>query len=530
MAFRTGSRVEVSRDEKGGCKGAWFTASVAKMMGESKVMVKYDNLVSNDKKRPLVEITNIVNVRPLPPPRGFSVHEEVDAFCNDGWWAGVITKVMAEGPKYIVYLWDSEKEMIFEPNQLRVHQDFVDGHWIMPSSSKEEQSIKNEESIPLSNNYNVALVIREKDSSIEQEMEPLVEALPLKKCGSNIGTAKKLSLFPLSSISSKGLDKLDKENDDCILIKATDDLEKPSRKHGKRSQLDTLVTKDGPKRAKKREDNGKTSLVAPSAQAMPSQNREFEERMIDASKCHGAKKGGDNGSLCMVSPCSKVNPSQNSRIGKAKNQKGTKELEEENNSRKCGRRSQLDMPGLTLTNEGAKKEKKGKDDGNIVMFAPSSEAKTKTKVFGKRKTDEIKIKYHRVKKEKKGEDNGSLCMVSPCSEVKPGQNRKTKTQDSGEKMTDGVKCDEICVSIPQMRVLKRKRASNLAVLAGNNCRDVSLAAYSLVLQALYLQGDHKWGNEIFLAGLRAALAITNDEHMEELKRVTSYKFMTTTVS
>ncbi|ERN12946.1 hypothetical protein AMTR_s00050p00225820 [Amborella trichopoda] len=74
-------------------------------------MVEYDNIVSDDKKQPLDEFTNIFNVRPLPPPHGFFIYEEVDTFCNDGWWAGVNTK-------------------------LRVHQDFVDGHCVMPSSSQ----------------------------------------------------------------------------------------------------------------------------------------------------------------------------------------------------------------------------------------------------------------------------------------------------------------------------------------------------------------------------------------------------------
>ncbi|KAL4190948.1 hypothetical protein AMTRI_Chr07g27140 [Amborella trichopoda] len=103
-------------------KVAWFTATVRKIIGKSKVMVEYDNIVSDDKKQPLDEFTNIFNVRPLPPPHGFFIYEEVDTFCNDGWWAGVNTK--------------NVKEMIFLLNQLRVHQDFVDGHCVMPSSSQ----------------------------------------------------------------------------------------------------------------------------------------------------------------------------------------------------------------------------------------------------------------------------------------------------------------------------------------------------------------------------------------------------------
>ncbi|ERN05810.1 hypothetical protein AMTR_s00006p00258650 [Amborella trichopoda] len=137
MALRKGSRVEVSSDEDG-FKGAWFTATVTKMVGKTRIMVEYDNLVSDDENGPLVETLEIVNVRPLPPvpdtPHAFSLYEEVDAFYNDGWWVGVISKVVAEdGSKYAVYFRNTREEMIFEFNQMRVHQDFIDGHWVMAS-------------------------------------------------------------------------------------------------------------------------------------------------------------------------------------------------------------------------------------------------------------------------------------------------------------------------------------------------------------------------------------------------------------
>ncbi|KAL4192861.1 hypothetical protein AMTRI_Chr06g196380 [Amborella trichopoda] len=571
-AFRKGSRVEVGSDEDG-FKGAWFTATVTKMVGKFRVTVEYDNLMSDDEKGPLVETVEVLNVRPLPPsdtPRAFSLYEEVDAFHNDGWWVGVITKVIAEGPTYIVYFRNSGEEMLFELNELRVHQDFVDGHWVLASSQKlllEEQFNKNEESIPPSNNYNRSLENREKDPSIEPEMEPLVEALPLdepelKNCGSNIRKAKKLS--PLSSVPLKGPEESEEEKDDCIVTKAIFDPVKASRRRGRSSQMDMLVktpTKEGAQRAQRGEDNGNTSMVAPSSEENPSQNsaveiREFDERKADGVMCRGAKgvkkakKGVDNGSICMVSPCSEENASQNSRIRIVKKlslspsssipQKGCKEPEEEKNdnatydpkkpSRKHGRRSELDISVKTPTKEGANKAKMGRDNGNKGMLTPSSEAnpslnskkaKTKAKEFEETKTDSIK--YHGVKKAKKGKDNGS----SPCLEVNPSQKSKKakiKTEDLGAKKT---KCAEIYVSIPHMRVSTRARTGtdDLAMLAGT-CKDMSLATYYLVLQTLYIQGDHTWGNEIFLAGLRAALAISNDEHMEELKRVTSNKFIT----
>ncbi|KAF3776886.1 hypothetical protein EJ110_NYTH47300 [Nymphaea thermarum] len=55
-------------------------------------------------------------------------------------------------------------------------------------------------------------------------------------------------------------------------------------------------------------------------------------------------------------------------------------------------------------------------------------------------------------------------------------------------------------------------------------RDVNRMTYYFVLQSLYLQGDHKWKNEEWLVGLRDALAISNSDHVVELKRVTSGEY------
>ncbi|XP_049936127.1 ubiquitin C-terminal hydrolase 12-like [Nymphaea colorata] len=61
-------------------------------------------------------------------------------------------------------------------------------------------------------------------------------------------------------------------------------------------------------------------------------------------------------------------------------------------------------------------------------------------------------------------------------------------------------------------------------------RDVKRMTYYFVLQSLYLQGDHKWKNEEWLAGLRDALAISNSDHLVELKRVTSGEYFRTSSS
>ncbi|ERN05809.1 hypothetical protein AMTR_s00006p00258600 [Amborella trichopoda] len=237
----------------------------------------------------------------------------------------------------------------------------------------------------------------------------------------------------------------------------------------------------------------------------------------ELKKC-GSKKG--RGKKHSLSPSSSLPP------------KGPEEPEEENDdciimeaihapektSRKRGRGTQLDKPVKTPTIRRAKM--KAEDDGRMGVVAPSPGVNpSQNNKKSKTKTKDL------VKKTKKGEDNGSTCMAALSSMVNLSQN-SNKAKDFGEGETDGVKFDRVIVSIPQMGVSEKSRADNLTMLTGT-CKDLSLAAYYLVLQALYLQGDPKWGHEVLLAELRTALAISNDEHVEELKRVTSNKFIAT---
>ncbi|CAJ1977863.1 unnamed protein product [Sphenostylis stenocarpa] len=135
-----GALVEVSSDEDG-FSGAWFAATVVEAKGQDKFVVEYQTLLAEDDSNLLREEIDALHIRPHPPDTGahgeFSLLDEVDALYNDGWWVGVISKVLADS-KYIVYFRSSNEELEFQQSHLRLHQDWIHGKWVMPSKGKKE--------------------------------------------------------------------------------------------------------------------------------------------------------------------------------------------------------------------------------------------------------------------------------------------------------------------------------------------------------------------------------------------------------
>ncbi|KAG4997411.1 hypothetical protein JHK82_028184 [Glycine max] len=105
-----GAIVEVSSDS-----GAWFAATVVKVVRKDKFLVEYHGLLADDDSQ-LREEIDVLHIRPHPPDADvdgqFSLLDELDAFYNDGW--------------------SSNEELEFEHSQLRLHQDWIGGKWVMP--------------------------------------------------------------------------------------------------------------------------------------------------------------------------------------------------------------------------------------------------------------------------------------------------------------------------------------------------------------------------------------------------------------
>ncbi|KAL0375847.1 UNVERIFIED_CONTAM: protein AGENET DOMAIN (AGD)-CONTAINING P1, partial [Sesamum calycinum] len=136
--FSPGEVVEVSSDEEG-FEGAWFTATVVKKLKADKYLVEYQTLRNDDDTNFLREEVDTFHIRPCPPDVGlldrFEVLEEVDALYNDGWWRGVISKVL-KNDRYSVYFRNTQEELKFKHSDLRVHQDWVNGKWVIASKVK----------------------------------------------------------------------------------------------------------------------------------------------------------------------------------------------------------------------------------------------------------------------------------------------------------------------------------------------------------------------------------------------------------
>lgn len=105
-------------------------------VGKDKFLVEYQNLRTDDDKHFLREEIDTLHIRPTPPENlmvgRFNLLEEVDSFYNDGWWVGVISRVLS-GSKYIVYFRGTNEELEFHHSELRLHQEWIDGKWVMAS-------------------------------------------------------------------------------------------------------------------------------------------------------------------------------------------------------------------------------------------------------------------------------------------------------------------------------------------------------------------------------------------------------------
>ncbi|KAH1107122.1 hypothetical protein J1N35_010890 [Gossypium stocksii] len=141
-----GAPVEVSSDEEG-FRGAWYLATILEMPPKSaskkrkKAFVRYKTLLADDGKSPLTEHVDPGYIRPLPPNEkgnaqsGFEVNDVVDARYRDGWWTGVVRKVLAKS-KYRVYFDNPPDVIEFDRKDLRVHWDWIDGNWVRPEKQK----------------------------------------------------------------------------------------------------------------------------------------------------------------------------------------------------------------------------------------------------------------------------------------------------------------------------------------------------------------------------------------------------------
>lgn len=136
LLFTRGTKVEVSNDDDGFC-GAWYAATVDQPLSAGVFLVEYDALRTDDGAEPLKEAVDAFHIRPTPetpPVNAFKLLEEVDARYNDGWWVGVISRVLG-GSRYGVYFRHSKEELAFGHADLRPHLEWMNGRWVQTSQA-----------------------------------------------------------------------------------------------------------------------------------------------------------------------------------------------------------------------------------------------------------------------------------------------------------------------------------------------------------------------------------------------------------
>ncbi|XP_073314284.1 protein AGENET DOMAIN (AGD)-CONTAINING P1-like isoform X1 [Primulina huaijiensis] len=133
--FSPGTLIEVCSNDEG-FEGAWFTATVVKDLNNEKYLIEYQNIYDDKEDTKLLrEEVDSRQLRPYPPDIGivdrFEVREQVDALYDGVWWVGVISKVR-KNDKYSVWFKDADEILSFEHSDLRVHQEWINGKWVIP--------------------------------------------------------------------------------------------------------------------------------------------------------------------------------------------------------------------------------------------------------------------------------------------------------------------------------------------------------------------------------------------------------------
>ncbi|XP_042494531.1 protein AGENET DOMAIN (AGD)-CONTAINING P1-like isoform X2 [Macadamia integrifolia] len=129
MAYESGDLVEICSKEEG-FVGSYYSALIISAVEKTHFLVEYKTLLAQDGKRLLREIVCADDIRPYPPAiqvSKFGKFDRVDAYDNDGWWVGTITK--RNKSKYHVYFEISGEGIEYPVSKLRVHQEWKNGKW-----------------------------------------------------------------------------------------------------------------------------------------------------------------------------------------------------------------------------------------------------------------------------------------------------------------------------------------------------------------------------------------------------------------
>ncbi|KAM7261782.1 hypothetical protein ACFE04_020859 [Oxalis oulophora] len=151
--LKKSTKVEVSKPKADIFKRAYFTATIidtppwpTRNRNSNEYLVQYDNLLSTDGAKYLIEFVDLSLIRPLPPSRAynpFELNDVVDVYHLHGWRVCVVDMVMCneEGKEYRVRFDQnpSSHYMDVAHDFLRPHFDWVGGKWVPLKIPKKER-------------------------------------------------------------------------------------------------------------------------------------------------------------------------------------------------------------------------------------------------------------------------------------------------------------------------------------------------------------------------------------------------------
>eukprot|EP01018_Ginkgo_biloba_P026968 Gb_02291 [translate_table: standard] len=463
MKWKKGDPVEVSSDEEG-FRGAWFPATIVSKLG-AKFLVEFRDLVTEDEQSKLKEMVDARQIRPEPPllaREHFVLHENVDAYDKDAWWAGVVMKVLADN-KYIVGFSQTKEELEYAVSELRAQQYWISGKWVQASEI-------------------VVVGWYFQSSGDESDRGRVVRT----HCGNFLNTdscrqKQDESIGPL-------LHEVWGYGDEDVAANLTSDISVPCVL-SQNEQTRQMHPKAMPSCHENIENNSSIP-VRRSPRSIYKQSETNVCRILEEAKAD--------------SHCASLQIA-----GRQLTQKSAK---------KCRMKPYRGGNNMETTEifTGVRSKKEGHSSASPLLSDGDEDVTTSEALHevinpGAHdiglKREPHKTRTKKVKRVKIIETENPIPVIPSDSPVAP---EKTVT-----------------ITIPYVEYIGQSVSyqGNTRALHGKaTVGQLKLVAYHSVLQALYIQGVHNWKNEIVLTGLREVLHISNEEHSNELRHITSCQY------
>ncbi|KAF9589222.1 hypothetical protein IFM89_020660 [Coptis chinensis] len=113
--------------------GSVYEATILTRTSNGHYLEQHQN-IPDTKTGQRMETVGVDLVRPLPPqpPSGsLQVDRLVEVWINSSYWLGKLVKIETGG-KYTVKIVNSREERVFRVAEIRVHQSYVNGQWVLP--------------------------------------------------------------------------------------------------------------------------------------------------------------------------------------------------------------------------------------------------------------------------------------------------------------------------------------------------------------------------------------------------------------